>query len=168
MRNPFLLVGLFSLLLVFTNCGGSNDEEEVQDERFQGVGKPKTDSDKPESNDDDILNLAPIDPKPLPSKPVTQYSISTNPDDYERQGLSPAVYDLSNDDEIPLVQRINALIAQAQILMSSQSYQAAGRKLEVAIAEGAGDHASNLYQDCMHAARKQELDRISLTQGSLQ
>jgi pentatricopeptide repeat protein len=64
--------------------------------------------------------------------------------------------------------RRNALIAQAQILMSMQSYYAAGEKLEVAIAEGAGDHASNLYQDCMHAARKQELDRISLTQGTLQ
>ena len=64
--------------------------------------------------------------------------------------------------------RQNAFIAQAQILMSMQSYYAAGEKLEVAIAEGAGDHASNLYQDCMHAARKQELDRISLTQGSLQ
>ena len=64
--------------------------------------------------------------------------------------------------------RRNALLAQAQIYMSMKSYYAAGEKLEVAIAEGAGDHASNLYQSCMHAARKQELDRISLTQGTLQ
>ena len=64
--------------------------------------------------------------------------------------------------------RRHALIAQAQILMSMQSFQEAGNKLEVAIAEGAGDQAANLYQNCMHAARKQELDRMSLAQGTLQ
>ena len=64
--------------------------------------------------------------------------------------------------------RINAYIAQAQILMSNNAYHSAGKKLETAIAEGAGDHALKLYQNCMHAARKQELDQISLTQGALQ
>ena len=59
------------------------------------------------------------------------------------------------------------MIAQGQILMSSQSYIAAARKFEIAIAEGAGDRALNLYQNCMHAARKRELDQISLTSGTL-
>ena len=65
------------------------------------------------------------------------------------------------------VSRINSMIAQGQILMSSQSYIAAARKFEIAIAEGAGDRALNLYQNCMHAARKRELDQISLTSGTL-
>jgi tetratricopeptide (TPR) repeat protein len=66
------------------------------------------------------------------------------------------------------VSRVNSLIAQGQILMNNKSYITAARKLETAIAEGAGDRALNLYQNCMHAARKQELDQISLTTGALQ
>ncbi len=60
--------------------------------------------------------------------------------------------------------RINALLAHAQILLDDRSYMQAAEKLEEALAAGGGQKVQNLYEQVLHAARKQELDRIGIDQ----
>ncbi|MCG8526281.1 MAG: tetratricopeptide repeat protein [Opitutales bacterium] len=92
----------------------------------------------------------------------------TNGDVLVRLGISQhqnedselALITLSSAELYP-ASRLNALLAQAQVYIHLEAFEYAAEKLEIAINEGAGESAQKLYQDCLLASRKRELDQIS-------
>lgn len=76
--------------------------------------------------------------------------------------LPEEAIDLLEEATIYPAVRLRALVAMGQIMMARGEHQTAIRHLQMAIDEGASSHAQKLYEQALHAARKQEFDRLAL------
>lgn len=57
--------------------------------------------------------------------------------------------------------RLRALTVLGQVMMAQGEYRSAMEYLQTALDEGAGPHSQELFERALHAARKQEFDRLA-------
>jgi len=103
------------------NFAGLDEEEEdvptleIEDkdyaEGFEGVGRPMDPSHTPLPESPEISPHTPMPHHRLSGG--TPNPSSPTPESFARPGVSPSTYDLSDDEGIALVNRVNALLAEA-------------------------------------------------------